>query len=94
MNLKLKVSSSNLYNLSKLNKLLKSFASNFNIILLPKKTKKLVVIRSPHVHSKSKEHFKSFKYTRLYYVSFPSLTNLKIFLLKIPTNLTINLKTN
>jgi len=58
---------------------------------LPKKCKKFVVIKSPHVNKKSKEHFQSCKYTNIYLIS-SSVEELKTFLLHAPNNLWIRIK--
>jgi len=58
---------------------------------LPKKCKRFVVIKSPHVNKKSKEHFQSCKYTNIYLVAF-SIEELKTFLLHAPNNLWIRVK--
>jgi ribosomal protein S10 len=60
-------------------------------IILPKKIKKFVVIKSPHVNSSSKEHFKVVKYCRLFFVHM-SATSLQHFLKKTPNSLDILIK--
>jgi hypothetical protein len=60
-------------------------------ISLPKKCKKFVVIKSPHVNKKSKEHFQACKYTKIYLISF-SIDELKNFLLHAPNNLWVRVK--
>ena len=41
---------------------------NISIIRLPKKIKKFSLIKSPHVHKKSREQFESINYSRLIYL--------------------------
>jgi len=60
-------------------------------IVLPKKTKKFVVIKSPHVNSSSKEHFKVVKYCRLFLVQM-SAASLHHFLKKTPNSLGLLIK--
>ncbi len=63
----------------------------FKTIFLPKKIKRFVFIKSPHVNSASKEHFKLCKYHRLYYTHF-SIASLKFFLTNLPNNFLVRLK--
>ena len=63
---KLKITSFNLDAIKLLEDKLKDF-SGTKIVKLPKKRKRFTFIRSPHVNSKSKEHFSLFTYKRLVY---------------------------
>lgn len=63
----------------------------FKTIFLPKKIKHFAFIKSPHVNSASKEHFKFCKYHRLYYTQF-SVPSLKLFLINLPNNFQIRIK--
>jgi hypothetical protein len=87
----LKISTSNLSSLFFVKTFILSFFPTFKVIFLPKKQKKFVFIRSPHVNSKSKEHFKITKYQRLYIVK-SSIESLNIFLSKTPNDLNIIVK--
>jgi len=60
-------------------------------IILPKKTKKFVVIKSPHVNASSKEHFKVVKYCRLFLVQM-SAVSLHHFFIKTPNSVGILIK--
>lgn len=59
---------------------LNSFVSLFTNIFkevvsvtLPKKTKKFVVLRSPHIYKKAMEHFESRQSTKIFLTSIPRL---------------------
>ena len=49
---------------------------------LPKKTKKIVVLKSPHVNKKAKEHFSLTQYRRLCYLL--EKETVKELILKLP----------
>lgn len=87
----LKISTSNLSTLCFVKTIILSFFPTFKVIFLPRKQKKFVFIRSPHVNSKSKEHFQITKYQRLYIVN-SSSESLNAFLSKIPNDLNIVIK--
>jgi len=87
----LKISTSNLSSLFFVKTFILSFFPEFKVTFLPKKQKKFVFIRSPHVNSKSKEHFKITKYQRLYVVK-SSIESLNVFLSKTPNDLNIIVK--
>lgn len=93
MNFKLKVSTPNLQSLFILEKLIKTFTPKFKIVFLPKKKKRFVLLKSPHVNKKSKEHFQFLQYQRLYYINELSLSIFKDCLLKSPNDLNIVFKT-
>ena len=88
---KLKISTSNLVSLKAFDNLLLSFNTLFKIVILPKRLKRFVVLKSPHVNSKSKEHFQIKSHYRLYYISLSQLGFSKI-LTKIPNDVNINMK--
>lgn len=86
----LKISTSEIKNFKNLFKSinLESLKLNFS---LPKKYKRFVVIKSPHVNKKSKEHFQILKHTCLFILC-SSSTELKTFLLNTSNNLWIRIK--
>ena len=88
-NYKLKVSTSNKGSLYILEKILLTLSPNFKTIFLPKKQKRFVLLKSPHVNKKSKEHFQFLRYQRLYFVNFLSSSLIKNFLLIAPNDLNI-----
>lgn len=88
----LKISTSNLPDFFLIHRLLISFkVLSPKVVILPKKQKRFVFIKSPHVNSSSKEHFQITKYKRLVYVKL-SLSLLKNFLTKLPNTLNISIK--
>ena len=91
-NYHLKVSGSNLNSFFILEKIVKSSVPILKSIVLPKKTKKFVLLKSPHVNKKSKEHFQLTRYQRLYYINCKSLLLLQQLLLKAPNDLNIVFK--
>jgi len=65
-----------------LNFLLKTFKYyniKFKYIFLPKKTKKLIFLKSPHVFKKAKEHFKFTEYSVFLIFKVKNLNSLKNF---------------
>jgi ribosomal protein S10 len=92
MNYKLKVSTPNLQSLFIFEKLIKTFTPTLKIIFLPKKKKRFVLLKSPHVNKKSKEHFQFLRYQRLYYINEFNLSIFKDCLLKSPNDLNIIFK--
>ena len=84
---KLKVSTNFLPNIVFIEKLLTPFKK----VILPKRIKKFVVIKSPHINNASKEHFKIVKYQRLFFVKM-SLNSLKFFLQKTSNSVNILIK--
>jgi len=60
-------------------------------IFLPKKEKLFVILKSPHVNKKAKEHFKLFKHSRLFFVYF-SQTTLCSFLRRIPNDIIFRIR--
>jgi len=80
----LKISTDNLNSLVLIRSLLKDSAIKSEISL-PKKSKRFVVLKSPHVNKKSKEHFQILKYTRIFFVCF-SQSNLCDFFRKAPND--------
>lgn len=63
---KIKIVGFDLTTMKKVDKCLKEAGAVF--LPLPKKTKKIVVLKSPHVNKKAKEHFSLRQYRRLCYV--------------------------
>jgi len=91
MNYYLKISTSSLLNLSVIDNLLITLGSGLiKKISLPRKQKRFVFIKSPHINNSSKEHFQIIKYQRLFFVKFSSIS-LKLFLSKIPNNINIKI---
>jgi ribosomal protein S10 len=84
----LKISTNNVEDFSFIEK---RFPTKAKIVVLPRKRKKFVFIRSPHVNKKSKEHFQILDYRRVYY-SFFSLNSLKEFLSNIPNSAQVCVK--
>ena len=85
---KLKITSFNLDAIKLLEDKLKDF-SGTKIVKLPKKRKRFTFIRSPHVNSKSKEHFSLFTYKRLVYIFLEETTQLSSLLNNLSNDLTI-----
>lgn len=80
---KLKISTNNLPSLLSFESLLFSYSplrKYFKIIsvAVPKKTKKFVLLKSPHVNKKAKEHFQISTYKRVFFL----VTNFSIASLK------------
>ena len=88
-NCKLKILTSNLKSFSFIEQFFNKNCPEFKTIFLPTKQKNFVLLKSPHVNKKSKEHFKLLRHTRLYYVSFSSVLLLKTLLLIAPNDLNI-----
>ena len=57
-------------------KMFKKLFTNFNIVQLPKKKSKFVVIKSPHVFNKSREHFETIVFKKLILVSLDNKKNI------------------
>jgi len=90
MHYELKISTNNFNNFSTIRFLLAPYLIS-SLRLLPKKCKRFVVIKSPHVNKKSKEHFQIYKYTNSYLV-FLSVDKLKNFLQYAPNDLWVRIK--
>jgi ribosomal protein S10 len=88
---KLKVTSFNLDAIKILEYKLKDF-SEIKIIKLPRARKRFTFIRSPHVNSKSKEHFSIFTFKRLVYMVLEDTNQLSNFLSNLPNDLSIVVK--
>jgi ribosomal protein S10 len=92
MNYCFKISTSNLSDFIIIRNLLTVFGTGLvKTIVLPKRLKRFVFIKSPHVNNSSKEHFQLIKYQRLFYVNF-SPVSLKKFLTKTPNRINIKIK--
>lgn len=89
---RIKVVTSNLKSFSELEKIFNKISSKVKVTYLPTKQKRFVLIKSPHVNKKSKEHFQFLKYQRLYHLSIQSLSLINFFLLKAPNDVTIIFK--
>lgn len=89
---KLKILTSNLNSFLLIENFFKEVSIEFKTVFLPTKQKRFVLLKSPHVNKKSKEHFQFLYYQRLYYVSFSSPNVIKDFLLTIPNDLNITFK--
>lgn len=46
-------------------KIFKKIYKNLNVISLPIKKKKIIVLKSPHIYKKSREHFETFIHKKL-----------------------------
>ena len=109
----LKISTNNITSLLFLEALFSSYLPlkkyfKFFSVAIPKKVKKFVLIKSPHVNKKSKEHFQISTYQRLFYLtchlsdknveSNPYLKEfleekiLKVFFHKIPSDVNVVLR--
>lgn len=65
----------------------------FTIIILPKKIKKVILLKSPHVYKKAWEQFQIIRYTSCFFFNSqipPKL--LKFFLVNKPKNIRISIK--
>jgi len=87
---KIAISSHNLSSIKKIDHCLKIADCENKKVFLPKKKKIFTLLRSPHVNSKSKEHFKLERYRRLFYLKV-SLPSLKQFLESLPNDLHIKI---
>ena len=91
-NYQFKISTNYLDNLFVVKNLLTSFSSVApKSVSLPKKLKRFVVIKSPHINKASKEHFQIITYRRIFFVNLTTV-ELKNFLLKMPNNLSLKIK--
>lgn len=89
-NFKITISSHNLNSIKNIEQCLTTIKCQKKKVMLPTKKKIFTLLRSPHVNSKSKEHFKIEKYRRLFYLTI-SLTSLKTFLESLPNDLHIKI---
>ena len=87
---KILISSHNLGSIKKIENCLKAIDCESKKVFLPKRKKVFAVLRSPHVNSKSKEHFQLEKYRRLFYLKI-SLLSLRQFLESLPNDLHIKI---
>jgi len=87
---KIVISSHNLTSIKKIEQCLTVLKCQNKKVMLPTKKKIFTLLRSPHVNSKSKEHFKIEKYRRLFYLTI-TLTSLKTFLESLPNDLHIKI---
>lgn len=64
-----------------LSDILKTFKiTNYKEVFIPSKTKKITVIRSPHIHKKSRDQFQIKKYKRSLIISFNDYNYLHAFI--------------
>lgn len=66
-----------------LNDVCKTFSQNiidYKEVFIPSKTKKITVIRSPHIYKKSRDQFQIKKYKRSLIISFSDYNVLHVFL--------------
>jgi len=89
---KFKISTPNKKSFVIIENILTKMGCPFSICFLPTKKRRFVFLKSPHVNSKSKEHFQFIQTQRLYTISFLSLTDLNFFLSSVPNDLNISLK--
>jgi small subunit ribosomal protein S10 len=87
---KVVITSHSLNSIKKTEEHLKKLDCKNKKIILPKKKKIFTLLKSPHVNSKAKEHFKLEKYRRLFYLKV-SLSVLKSFLEGLPNDLNIKI---
>lgn len=93
---KLELKSFNIKEINSNIKLIKNFVKNFNFmeikgpITTPIKKKKFVVLRSPHVHKKSREHFEIYNYKTILILNSKYLTLLLIVVNFIKSQLYLN----
>ena len=87
---KIAISSHNLNSIKKIDECLKTIDCENKKVFLPKQKKIFTLLRSPHVNSKSKEHFQLNKYRRLFYLKI-SLSSLRQFLESLPNDLHIKI---
>jgi ribosomal protein S10 len=87
---KIAISSHNLDSIKKIENCLKAVNCESKKVFLPKRKKIFTLLRSPHVNSKSKEHFQLERYRRLFYLKI-SLWSLRQFLESLPNDLHIKI---
>ncbi len=79
--------------ISFLKNILKKLNLNFFLINIPKKTKKMTLLKSPHVHKKAREQFQMCLYKKVIYVNInKNMMYLKALLLNKPKLLNITVK--
>jgi len=87
---KIAISSHNLNSIKKIEFCLNSIDGKNKKVSLPKTKKNFTLLKSPHVNSKAKEHFKLETYRRLFYLKV-SLTSLRQLLESLPNDLHIKI---
>ena len=64
-----------------------------NILFLPKKIKKIILLKSPHVYKKAWEQFQIITYTSCIFLKSPiSISFLKFFIINKPKTIKISIK--
>jgi ribosomal protein S10 len=87
---KIAISSHNLNSIKKIETCLEVLGCVNKKVNLPKKKKVFTLLKSPHVNSKAKEHFKLERYRRLFYLKI-TLISLRQFLESLPNDLHIKI---
>ena len=64
---------------------------DFSLINLPRKKRRITLLKAPHVNKKAKEHYELICYSRLLVLSNISNKQLIIFLKQIPNNIRVKL---
>lgn len=64
----------------------------YSLVKLPRKVKKFTIIKAPHVHKKSKEHFEFISYKRLLIISFDLKKDVFLILSNLPNNVKFKVK--
>lgn len=67
-----------------------AFKIKHKICFLPKKTKRLTFLKSPHVFKKTKEHFILHKYKAVFYLKL-KCSQIKYFILNKPNSVKVKL---
>lgn len=65
---------------------------SFSFIYLPKKKKKITILKAPHVHKKAKEHFEIVTYKRLLILSADFTKEIILLLSLLPNNIRCKVK--
>lgn len=65
---------------------------DFKIIFLPTLKKKFTLLRSPHVHKKSREQFEFTRYKQIIYISNSNINFLKYLIINKPSDIKLNVK--
>ena len=85
----IKFKSFNIYKLNQIIRNLEKEAKIYNlestIISLPKKNKKITILRSPHVHKKARDQFEVQNYSKIFKIK-GSSNNIKNFINKLTYN--------
>lgn len=85
---RIKITTFDLISIKKVEVVLKKF--NLNSIAIPKKKKRFVVLKSPHVNSKAKEHFGLTQYRRLSFS--PKIDVIRSLILTLPYTVSLKIE--